>query len=173
MGFANANTYTHFNGSNLTNDSWTLKSTTINAELTLTAPGVAKEFKAAYKVSFVETPNNATTCPTAGTDSPTQLCSDIFVIFGSLGEPFTYDGYSYSFNFSATPAFNLNDAQCLLATGATGCLGFSTYERTNTPVTFQFALNATEIPEPASIALLGAGLLGLAGIRRRQQKNKA
>lgn len=38
---------------------------------------------------------------------------------------------------------------------------------------FLFRIRAEEIPEPGSIALLGAGLLGLVGIRRRQQKNKA
>jgi hypothetical protein len=35
--------------------------------------------------------------------------------------------------------------------------------------TFSFALTASAVPEPASMAIVGAGLAGLAGLRRRRK----
>ena len=52
---------------------------------------------------------------------------------------------------------------------APGCLLFATPEGQDYTVNFAFRLVATEVPEPATLALIGAGLLGMAGLRRRQQ----
>ena len=173
-GYEAANAYTHYNRGNIGSNSWTLQSTIIDAQLVLTAEGGSPviPFIANYQIRFVETPNTATNCPTALTDA--AVCSDIFVLDGLLGESFNYGGYKYTFDFTATGQFGeLLPAQCALAGVAAGCIGFSTPEGVNYTTNFLFRIRAEEIPEPGSIALLGAGLLGLVGIRRRQQKNKA
>ncbi|CAN7353044.1 THxN family PEP-CTERM protein [Pseudorhodoferax sp. LjRoot39] len=173
-GFEAANAYTHYNRASIGANSWTLQSTVIDATLVLTADGGSPviPFVANYQIRFVETPNTTAGCPTALTDA--AVCSDIFVLDGLLGQSFNYGGYKYTFDFTATGNFGeLLPAQCALAGVAAGCIGFSTPEGVNYTTDFQFRIKAEEIPEPGSIALLGAGLLGLAGIRRRQQKNKA
>ncbi|RCW74634.1 THxN family PEP-CTERM protein [Pseudorhodoferax soli] len=173
-----ANSYTHYNNMSIGANSWTLSRTVINASLTLSGlepeVGPGKILTQNYQVRFVETPNNATNCPTKDTD--TTLCSDIFTIVGGLGENFTYEGYEYGLQFVATGFTELLPKQCELAGFAVGtsCFGFSTPEGEDYTSQFSFRITrAGEVPEPASIALIGAGLLGLAGLRRRQQKSKA
>lgn len=170
--FVAANSYTHYNNSNLGADSWTLRSTIIDATLTLTPTSPAgaplDPFTAQYSVRFIETPNTNTTCPSGPEETP---CSDIFIMVGSLGEPFTYDGVNYSFLFDATGFEELDPRQCELAGLEAGCFGFSTPEGADYTSDFSFRIVAlSEVPEPGSLALLGAGLLGLAGLRSRKQK---
>ena len=73
--------------------------------------------------------------------------------------------FALPLGLSVVGAFQDRDGSATLANVA------KAYELYSTD--FLFRIRAEEIPEPGSIALLGAGLLGLAGIRRRQQKNKA
>jgi len=165
--FVPANSYTHYNNAALGANSWTLSTTKIDSTLSLSAPGVDKLFETSYSVYFTETPNRNTGCPSAPEANP---CSDIFVLVGGFGESFTYDGYEYSFQFISDPAFTeLSDAQCVAAGYQAGCFGFATPEGQDYTVDFAFRLVATEVPEPATLALIGAGLLGMAGLRRRQQ----
>ena len=132
----------------------------------LTGGGVEITTNPTFDVLFEETPNNGNCTP-----SSVSNCDDIFVLTNPdlLQEQFMHEGYIYTLTIGADGLGALDDATCAAAGVASGCVGLTTKETFYNPV--QFFINLTaRIPTPTSLALLGAGLLGLGAFARKQRK---
>ncbi len=175
-----ANTYTHRNQP-LSADYATLTSATIKSTLKIRPTGSGADYTSTdttYTIRFNETTNTAPCLAPSPVGNP---CNDIWVLDGSLNAEFILDGNKYYFSFYAEPALtNLNELNpgiCASVGIAGACNGFTTIEGQNNTVNFVMRLTSEpiviDVPEPASIALFGAGLLGLVGVRRRQTKRQA
>ena len=141
-----------------------------------------------FNIQFTET-QNVEPCPAGVGDGPSnnKPCNDIFVLstvsgagaFLNTSDPanvflsqgLNVGGDNYLINLFINGLGTLPAGACSLVNAPIGCIGFETIE--GQPNAFQVRLQILQAPEPISVALFGAGLIGAGALRLRRKAKKA
>jgi hypothetical protein len=157
----NLGTFTHRNQPIAAGSSITGIRLTVTTDVVVDAVSQGKKN---FVFDFIhnETPNNATTCADGGAlgvGVNSNGCADqVRFVYNTLSDSFTVGSIEYTLSLAG------------FVVGGNTVSDFWTKEQANNAAVLQgVVVERSTIPEPASMFLLGAGLLGLAVRMRRRQ----